>query len=176
MISPDRLALDRADWEDQPGPEELEIKRGQKPRAEQVVLTLHQIEVQEIFTSFKEAQTVIGLLQVVDTRVRPHSSHGSPPCRIKWALPAKLYALTTGRPVLRGASLSTVAVLRGGRIIGDMHLPDEPVHHRVLDHVGDQPLAGYAILAHVTAAHTGPELIHVLMAKLLREPSAWDLV
>jgi hypothetical protein len=37
--------LDRADEEDQPGPKELDMKRGQKTSAEQVVLKLRQIEV-----------------------------------------------------------------------------------------------------------------------------------
>jgi hypothetical protein len=43
---PDRLVLDRADWEDQPGPEESDMRRGRSTSAEQVVLTLRQIEVQ----------------------------------------------------------------------------------------------------------------------------------
>ena len=37
---------DRADCQDQPGPEELDIRRGQRPSAEQLVLMLPQIEVQ----------------------------------------------------------------------------------------------------------------------------------
>ena len=89
--------------------EELEMKRGQRPSAEQVVLTLRQIEVQtaqgksiavackeadiseqssqdeclkqEIFYSLKEAQVVIGLWQNTYNRVRPHSSLGLPTTR-----------------------------------------------------------------------------------------------
>ena len=38
--------MDRAACEDQPGPEELETRRGQRPSAEPLVLTLRQIEVQ----------------------------------------------------------------------------------------------------------------------------------
>lgn len=40
------MALDRADWEDQPGLKAPDMRRGQKANAEQVVLTLRRIEVQ----------------------------------------------------------------------------------------------------------------------------------
>ena len=77
------------------------MKRGQRPSAEQVVLTLRQIEVQtaqgkslalackeaeiseqlkdeglrqEIFYSLKEAQIVIGIWHNTYNRIRPHSS------------------------------------------------------------------------------------------------------
>jgi UDP-3-O-[3-hydroxymyristoyl] N-acetylglucosamine deacetylase len=95
--------------------------------------------------------------------------------RLKWALPAKLYAYVTGRPVLRGASLSTTAAIVGGRIIGGMRVPDEPVRHRILDLVGDLSFAGHPILGRVTAAHTGHELNHALVAKLMCDGSAWEL-
>jgi transposase InsO family protein len=80
------------------------MRQGQKTGAEQVVLTLRQIEVQtaqgkslalackeaeiseqsyrdeclrqEIFYSLREAQVVIGLWQNTYNRVRPHSSLG----------------------------------------------------------------------------------------------------
>ncbi|GEL44749.1 hypothetical protein MEX01_53400 [Methylorubrum extorquens] len=83
------------------------MRRGQKTSAEQVVLTLRQIEVQtaqgkslalarkeaeiseqsyrdeclrqEIFYSLREAQVVIGLWQNTYNRVRPHSSLGYRP-------------------------------------------------------------------------------------------------
>ncbi|CAO4136358.1 hypothetical protein OFEAOIEE_LOCUS4112 [Methylorubrum extorquens] len=83
------------------------MKRGQRPSAEQVVLMLRQIEVQtvqgksiavackdadvseqsyrdeclrqEIFSSLREAQVVIGLWQNTYNRVRPHSSLGYRP-------------------------------------------------------------------------------------------------
>ncbi|WP_336488546.1 UDP-3-O-acyl-N-acetylglucosamine deacetylase [Methylobacterium nigriterrae] len=96
--------------------------------------------------------------------------------RLKWALPAKLYAYVSGRPVLRGAKLSTTAAIFGNRVIGGMRVPDEPVRHRILDLVGDLSLAGHPILGHVTAVHTGHELNHALVAKLMRDPFAWELV
>ncbi|MEA1835103.1 UDP-3-O-acyl-N-acetylglucosamine deacetylase [Methylobacterium durans] len=96
--------------------------------------------------------------------------------RLKWALPLKLYAYATGRPILRGARFGTTAAIVGGRVVGGMRGPAEPVRHRVLDLVGDLSLAGHPILGHVRAAHTGHVLNHALVAKLMRDPSAWDLV
>ncbi|CAO4150915.1 hypothetical protein LPLAFNJD_LOCUS3771 [Methylorubrum aminovorans] len=89
------------------------MRRGQKTSAEQIVLKLHQIEVQtaqgkslalackeaeiseqsyrdeclrrEIFYSLKEAQAVIALWQNTYNRVRPHSSLGyRPPAPISF--------------------------------------------------------------------------------------------
>lgn len=96
--------------------------------------------------------------------------------RLKWALPLKLYAFTTGRPILRGADFSSTAAIVGRRVVGGMRGPAEPVRHRVLDLIGDLSLAGGPILGHVRAAHTGHTLNHALVAKLMRDPSAWDLV
>jgi UDP-3-O-[3-hydroxymyristoyl] N-acetylglucosamine deacetylase len=96
--------------------------------------------------------------------------------RIKWALPLKLYALFSGRPLLRGASPSTTAAIIGGRIIGGMRVPDEPVRHRILDLIGDLSLAGHPIHGHVKAAHTGHRLNHALVAKLMSDPANWELV
>ncbi|WP_336486869.1 UDP-3-O-acyl-N-acetylglucosamine deacetylase [Methylobacterium nigriterrae] len=104
--------------------------------------------------------------------IAPSRSFG----RLKWALPAKIYAALSGRPLLRGANLSTTAAIVGSRVIGGMRVPDEPVRHRILDLIGDLSLAGHGILGHVSAAHTGHELNHALVAQLMRDPSAWDLI
>ncbi|NEU14169.1 UDP-3-O-acyl-N-acetylglucosamine deacetylase [Methylobacterium sp. BTF04] len=96
--------------------------------------------------------------------------------RLKWALPLKLYSYVTGKPVLRGATLRSTAVIVGGRIIGGMRVPDEPVRHRILDLVGDLSLAGYPIRGRFTAMHTGHTLNHALVAALMRDASAWDLM
>lgn len=96
--------------------------------------------------------------------------------RLKWAVPLKLYAYATGRPVLRGATFRTTAAILGDRVIGGMRGADEPVRHRILDLVGDLALIGHPVLGHVTARHTGHRLNHALIAALLRDPAAWDLV
>lgn len=96
--------------------------------------------------------------------------------RLKWAVPLKLYAAVTGRPVLRGANFRTTAAILGDRVIGGMRGADEPVRHRILDLVGDLALIGHPVLGHVTARHTGHRLNHALIAALLRDPAAWELV
>ena len=95
--------------------------------------------------------------------------------RLKWALPAKLYSYATGRPVLRGAHLGSTAAIWGGRVIGGMRVPDEPVRHRVLDLVGDLSLAGRPVVGRLQGEHVGHELNHALVAKLMSTPSAWEL-
>ncbi|GJE44152.1 UDP-3-O-acyl-N-acetylglucosamine deacetylase [Methylobacterium soli] len=110
--------------------------------------------------------------EIFERDLAPSRSFG----RLKWALPAKLYAYATGRPLLRGANFSTTAAIYRDRIIGGMRVPEEPVRHRVLDLIGDLSLAGHPILGHVTAAHTGHELNHALVAKLMRDSAAWELI
>lgn len=95
--------------------------------------------------------------------------------RLKWALPLKLYSLVKRQPVLRGAGFGTTAVLWGGRVLGGMRVPDEPVRHRVLDLLGDLSLAGLPILARVTARHVGHEINGALVAKLMGDPGAWAI-
>ncbi|MFD0938486.1 UDP-3-O-acyl-N-acetylglucosamine deacetylase, partial [Methylobacterium trifolii] len=107
-----------------------------------------------------------------DADLAPSRSFG----RLKWALPAKIYGFVTRKPFLRGANLSTTAGIVGGRIIGGMKVPDEPVRHRILDLVGDLALAGHPILGRLTAAHTGHELNHALVARLMNEAGAWEVV
>ncbi len=96
--------------------------------------------------------------------------------RLKWAVPLKLYAYATGRPVLRGATIRSTAAIFGNRVIGGMRGADEPVRHRILDLVGDLALIGHPVLGHVTARHTGHNLNHALVAALLADPAAWEFV
>lgn len=96
--------------------------------------------------------------------------------RLKWALPLKVYSYVTGKEVLRGANLRSTATIVGGRVIGGMRVPDEPVRHRLLDLVGDLALAGHPIVGRFTAAHTGHALNHALVAALMADRAAWELV
>ncbi len=109
--------------------------------------------------------------ETFDRDLAPSRSFG----RLKWAVPLKLYSFVTGKPVLRGANLRTTAGILGRRVVGGMSVPDEPVRHRALDLVGDLALIGHPLLGHVTAVHTGHELNHALVAKLMAEADAWDL-
>lgn len=96
--------------------------------------------------------------------------------RLAWAIPIKLHAKWRGLPILRGAGFSNTATIIGRHVLGGMRVPNEPVRHRVLDLVGDLSLAGHPILGHVEAAHTGHELNHALVAKLMHDPTSWELV
>lgn len=104
--------------------------------------------------------------------IAPSRSFG----RIKWALPTKLFGLATGRPILRGATFGTTAAIWGGRIVGGMRVPNEPVRHRALDLVGDLSLAGSPILGHVTAINPGHEVNHAVLARLMTDRDAWEYV
>ncbi|HEB97139.1 MAG TPA: UDP-3-O-[3-hydroxymyristoyl] N-acetylglucosamine deacetylase [Sedimenticola thiotaurini] len=96
--------------------------------------------------------------------------------RVKWALPAKLAGLIGRRPVLRGAHLGNVAPVWGGRILGGMRLPDEPVRHRVLDLLGDLALAGRPIIGRVTALRPGHEMNHAFLSRLMQREDLWEEV
>ena len=94
--------------------------------------------------------------------------------RLKWAVPVKVYGFLTRRPILRGAGLGNVAPVWGGRILGAMRLPEEPVRHRVLDLMGDLALAGAPILGRVTAWRPGHDMNHTFLSRLMENTDCWE--
>ncbi len=92
------------------------------------------------------------------------------------AMAGRAYGYATGRDFLQGVSPRTAALLMRGRVVGGMHVPAEPVRHRVLDLIGDLMLAGHPVEGRVAAFHTGHELNHALVGSLLRQTTAWELV
>lgn len=92
------------------------------------------------------------------------------------AMLGRAYGFAARKPFLQGCGVASAAMLVRGRVVGGLRVPDEPVRHRVLDLVGDLALAGHPILGRLTAAHTGHELNHALVAKLMVERAAWELV
>ena len=92
------------------------------------------------------------------------------------AIAGRAYGRLTGRDFLQGVSPRSAALLVRGRVLGGMRMPGEPVRHRILDLVGDLALAGHPIEGRVTARHTGHELNHALVAALMQDESAWELV
>lgn len=91
------------------------------------------------------------------------------------AMLGRAYGFATRKPFLQGCGARSAAMIVRGRIVGGMRVADEPVRHRVLDLVGDLALAGHPVLGRLTAAHTGHELNHALVAKLMADPTAWEL-
>lgn len=96
--------------------------------------------------------------------------------RYRRAMLGRAYGFVTRKPFLQGCGAASAAMIVRGRIVGGARMPDEPVRHRVLDLVGDLALAGHPIHGRLTAAHTGHELNHALVAKLMADTAAWELV
>ena len=92
------------------------------------------------------------------------------------AMAGRAYGFAARKPFLQGVSPRSAALLVRGRVIGGMRVPGEPVRHRILDLVGDLALAGHPVEGRIAALHTGHELNHALVAALMRDDSAWELV
>ncbi|HEX3436141.1 MAG TPA: UDP-3-O-acyl-N-acetylglucosamine deacetylase [Pseudacidobacterium sp.] len=79
--------------------------------------------------------------------------------------------------LIRGVSESSAIILtRRGVINGPLRFDDEFVRHKVLDLIGDLALAGRQILGRVVAERAGHAMHTALVAKLLKDRSAWKLV
>ncbi|MFQ5877513.1 MAG: UDP-3-O-acyl-N-acetylglucosamine deacetylase [Acidobacteriota bacterium] len=76
----------------------------------------------------------------------------------------------------RGGSLSNALVVgEVGVMNGTLRYRDEFVRHKVLDLIGDLALLGAPLRAHVIVFKGGHELHAALIARILRERSAWSL-
>jgi UDP-3-O-[3-hydroxymyristoyl] N-acetylglucosamine deacetylase len=79
--------------------------------------------------------------------------------------------------LIRGVSESSAIILtRQGVVNGPLRFDDEFVRHKVLDLIGDLALAGHQILGRVVAERAGHAMHTALVAKLLKDRSAWKLV
>lgn len=92
------------------------------------------------------------------------------------AMAGRAYGFATRQPFLQGVSPRSAALLVRGRVIGGMRVPGEPVRHRILDLVGDLALAGHPVEGRIEARHIGHELNHALVAALMQDEAAWELV
>ncbi|MDP4004722.1 UDP-3-O-acyl-N-acetylglucosamine deacetylase [Methylobacterium sp. NEAU K] len=92
------------------------------------------------------------------------------------AMAGRAYGYATRKDFLQGVSPRSAALLVRGRVLGGIRVPGEPVRHRILDLIGDLALAGHPVEGRVAAFHTGHELNHALVAELMRDESAWELV
>lgn len=80
--------------------------------------------------------------------------------------------------LIRGGSLENAIVLTPeGGMLNDVALrwPDEFVRHKMMDIVGDLALFGVPILGHVVADKAGHALHTQIVAKVLRDETAWEL-
>ena len=80
--------------------------------------------------------------------------------------------------LVRGGSLENVVVMtREGPLNPEgLRFPDEFCRHKVLDLMGDLMLFGRPLIGHVVAERAGHAMHFALVARLLREKSAWTLV
>lgn len=96
--------------------------------------------------------------------------------RVKLAIPAMLYGLVRGIPILRGAGPWCAATLIGRKVIGGTRMPDEFVRHKVVDMLGDFALLGAPLLGRVTTLRPTHDGNYGLMTALMQKPTAWRYV
>ena len=78
--------------------------------------------------------------------------------------------------LIRGASEENAIVLGPkGPENGPLRFSDEYVRHKVLDLIGDLALAGRRIEGHVVAERAGHAMHTALVARLMKDRSAWEL-
>jgi UDP-3-O-[3-hydroxymyristoyl] N-acetylglucosamine deacetylase len=78
--------------------------------------------------------------------------------------------------LIRGASPQNAIILsESGPENGPLRFPDEYVRHKVLDLIGDLALAGRRMEGSVVAERAGHFMHTALVARLLKDRSAWEL-
>lgn len=80
--------------------------------------------------------------------------------------------------LVRGGSLDNAIVLTPDGLLNTdgLRWSDEFVRHKILDIIGDLALVGMPLLARVRAERSGHALHTGVMAKLLRDDAAWEIV
>lgn len=80
--------------------------------------------------------------------------------------------------LVRGGSLENAVVLTRDGVLNPegLRFPDEFCRHKILDLIGDLALLGHPLIAHIVAERTGHAMHIALVARLLRNKSAWTLV
>lgn len=78
----------------------------------------------------------------------------------------------------RGASLESVIVMDGDRVLNDggLRYSNELVRHKALDLLGDYYLAGSRILASIESYKPGHKINNKVLQQLFATPSAWRMV
>ena len=80
--------------------------------------------------------------------------------------------------LIRGGSMESAVVMDDDRVLNreGLRFPDEFVRHKILDIIGDLSLFGMPVLGRIEAERTGHALHTALVAKLLRDRTAWKIV
>lgn len=88
------------------------------------------------------------------------------------------YEYIKQKNLARGASLDNAIVLDDIKVLNEEGLrdPNEFVKHKILDAIGDLYLLGHAIIGEFSGYKSGHALNSLLLKKLLRDQSAWEMV
>src|SRR5580700_3023081 len=80
--------------------------------------------------------------------------------------------------LIRGASLDSAVCFTAGGVLnpGGLRFPDECCRHKALDLIGDLALLGRPLLGHVIAERAGHAMHTALVAKIMSDPSLYDVV
>jgi UDP-3-O-[3-hydroxymyristoyl] N-acetylglucosamine deacetylase len=80
--------------------------------------------------------------------------------------------------LIRGASLDNAICFTPEGVLnpGGLRFPDEPCRHKALDLIGDLALIGRPLLGHVRAERAGHAMHVALVAKIMSDPSLYEIV
>jgi UDP-3-O-[3-hydroxymyristoyl] N-acetylglucosamine deacetylase len=80
--------------------------------------------------------------------------------------------------LIRGASLDSAVCFTAGGVLnpGGLRFPDECCRHKALDLIGDLALIGRPLLGHVIAERAGHAMHTALVAKIMSDPSLYDIL
>ena len=80
--------------------------------------------------------------------------------------------------LIRGATLDSAVCFTHSGVLnpGGLRFPDECCRHKALDLIGDLALIGRPLLGHVIAERAGHAMHAALVAKVMSDPSLYDMV
>jgi UDP-3-O-[3-hydroxymyristoyl] N-acetylglucosamine deacetylase len=80
--------------------------------------------------------------------------------------------------LIRGASLENAVCFTSGGVMnpGGLRAPDECCRHKALDLIGDLALLGRPLLGHVIAERAGHAMHAALVARIMSDPSLYEIV
>ncbi|HWE51983.1 MAG TPA: UDP-3-O-acyl-N-acetylglucosamine deacetylase [Bryobacteraceae bacterium] len=80
--------------------------------------------------------------------------------------------------LIRGASLDSAVCFTDNGVMnpGGLRFPDECCRHKALDLIGDLALIGRPLLGHVIAERAGHAMHTALVARIMSDPSLYDIV
>ncbi|MCC6858267.1 MAG: UDP-3-O-acyl-N-acetylglucosamine deacetylase [Bryobacterales bacterium] len=80
--------------------------------------------------------------------------------------------------LIRGASLENAVCFDGARVMNPsgLRFPDECCRHKALDLIGDLALIGRPLLGHVIAERAGHAMHTALVARIMSDPSLYEIL